>query len=208
MPLASRLTGDLTTMTVITKNMQRRTESGTAITEFTAGLVMFFCFFFIPVVDMSFLPARYLLVHTYLDKVVHRMALSEKRSQAMQYLNGGSWKAAVEKLGVTVKDAKATLVICDDTGGQKLSLAGGADVPQDQLPNGAKLPNGDNQARIYSLELAVVVDIPPLFNNKVGLPGFNKPITVTLRTRDQWENLSPDPLTTSDPKAVKYYINE
>ncbi len=195
-------------MTNFTKTRQRRAESGAALTEFAAGMAVFFCCVFIPFVDMAFVPARYLLVHTALDKVVHRMALCEKRSEALEYLNRGLWKGSIEGWGVTVKDAKAILVVCDETGKETLSLTGATEVPGSMLPNGAKLANGDYQTRLYSLELAVVVDVPPLYDNKVGLPGFNKPLTFTFRNRAQWENLSPDPLSTSDPKSVKYYINE
>ncbi len=191
-------------MAAITRRSAGRNQSGTAVSEFAAGLVLFFCFFFIPAIDMAFVPVRYMLVNTMLEKVVHHMALCEKRTQALQYLKDGSWKALVERLGVTVKDARATLLVRDNSGSNQLSLSGTTDVPAAWLPNSGK----HGAAPIYALELAVDVDIPPLFNNKAGLPGFNSPIAMTFRNRDEWQNVSPDPLSTADPNTVRYFINE
>ncbi len=191
-------------MTVTAKRINGRAEIGTAITDFTASLVMFFCFFFVPVIDMAFVPARYLMVHTYLDSVVHRMALSEKRSQAIKYLNDPSWKTALNTFGVTVKNAQINLRVTDSSAGKSLSLPGSTEVPKEWLPHSRR----PGQTRVYSLELSVNVDVPPLFNGNGGLPGFSSPIAFTFRNRAQWENLSPDPLETGDPGNPKYYINQ
>lgn len=185
-----------------------RSNRGSSIVEFAASLTMFFCFFLVPIIDIAFVPARYMLVETSLDKVVHRMVLSEKRSQAMKFLNSGSWKQSVERWGVKVTDAKANLIVCDDTGNSKMVLENGKDVPANLLPNGTHLPNGEVVTPLYAMELVAKVDVPPLFSSKIGLPGFSQPISFTFRHRGQWENVSPDPLTTSSPTAVKYYINE
>ena len=175
-----------------------RRANGSTIAEFGAGLVVFVCVVFIPVIDMSFVPARFLLVQNYLEKVVHHMAVSEKRSEAIKYMNesGNDWKKVVETFGVTFKNAKANLLVLDNSGNTQLSLPGTAPVPK------AWLPTSTNQSRLYSLELVCDVDIPPLFKGSSGLPGFSKPIAFTFRNRAQWENLSPDPL------QGEYYINE
>ncbi len=195
-------------MATLAKNNHQRKQSGTALTEFAAGMVMFFCCFLIPIVDISFVPTRYLLVQTYIEKVAHRMGLSDRRSQAIQYLNSGAWKAEVEKFGVKIKSAKARLLICDQFGNQKLALQDNAPVPPHMLPSAVGIAASKRQPLVYSIELIAQVDIPPLFDSKNGLPGFNKAITFTFRSRDQWENLSPDPLNSEDSTAVKYYINE
>lgn len=191
-----------------TKKSSSRNQKGTGLTEFAAALPLFFCGIFVPLIDVSFVPARYLLTMGNLDNVVHRMALSEKRTQALQYLHGNSWKAAVECWGVTVKDAKASLIVCDETGNTRVELPETSPVPKNMLPNGTKRPNGENATNLYSMEITTVVDVPPLFNGSSGLPGFTKPITFTFRNRTQWENLSPDPYTTTDVNSVQYYINE
>ncbi len=186
------------------KQAKPRTKCGTALTEFTAGMVLFFCFLFVPAIDMSFVPVRYLLVDSYLETIVHHMALSEKRSDAISYLNTGAWKADVEKWGVKVKNAKATLVINDNTGGKTLTVEAGNPVPPNWLPNSIK----KGQALVYSLELTVDADVPPLYSSDIGLPGFNKAIAFTFRHRDQWENLSANPLSTTGPNNLDYYVNQ
>lgn len=194
------------TMDTTTKKCSLRNKKGTSLTEFAAAISLFFCGIFVPLVDVAFVPARYLLAYNNMDKVVHRMALSEKRSQAINYLyNDKSWKQAVECWGVSVKNAKANLVVCDQTGNSKMTLADSARVPNSMLPNGTKVGSSCS----YSMEVVTTVDVPPLFSSHVGLPGFTKPIEFTFRNRAQWENVSPDPYTTNDAnKSVQYYINE
>lgn len=191
-------------MISLRKQLKQRAQSGAALPEFTAGLLLFFCFFFVPLVDISFVPVRYLLVHTYLEKVVHHMALSEKRSDAIKYLNTGNWKAAVEQWGIKVKNAKANLLINDNTGSKTITIESNNKVPPNWLPDSSK----KGEAFVYSLELAVEADIPPLFSSDIGLPGFNKPVSITFRNHEQWENLAADPLTTSDLSHLDYYINQ
>lgn len=193
----------ITTTKKVTKE-RSRSKRGATLTEFAAALSLFFCCIFVPLVDVAFIPVRYLLTYNNLDSVVHQMALSEKRSQSLQFLHSdkASWKKQVECWGVKVKNVSANLLICEQTGNSKVTLAEEAKIP------GPLLPNGGNGGRIYALEITTSVDVPPLFNSEGGLPGFSRPIEFKFRNRAQWENLSPDPYTTSDPKSVQYYINE
>ncbi len=174
-----------------------RNEKGTAITEFAGSLVIFICFAFIPFVDMAFVPARYLLVSTYLENVVHHMALSEKRSDALFYLkNGSNFRAFVNTLGVNLHSADANLVVCDDSGATRSVIPGSTPVPDNMLPNST------NKPLVYTLELNVVADVPPLFGQAGSIPGFNKAIIFNFKNRYDWENLSPD------PQSGTYFINE
>lgn len=193
-------------MSTTKKSKTARAQKGATLFEFGAALSLFFCCVFVPLVDISFVPARYFLTYTNLDRVVHRMALCEKRSQALKFLHeDASWKKTVEAWGVTVKNARVDLVVCDPVGKTKLTLSEGAQVPNASLPNGSKLADA---SCTYALQVTTTVDIPPLYSSKSGLPGFNRPIEFTFTNRAQWENLSPDPYTTADAKSVKYYINE
>lgn len=188
------------------KKGSSRNNRGAALTEFGAAMSVFFCCVFVPLVDITFVPARYLLTYNNMDSVVHRMALCEKRSQALQFLHGDkSWKQAVECWGVKVKDVRASVVVCEQNGNSRISLSEAARVPNSLLPNGSRLANAGCS---YAMEITTTVDVPPLFSSKVGLPGFTQPIEFKFRNRAQWENLSPDPYTTTDPKSVQYYINE
>jgi len=191
-------------MNALRKCPNKRKAGGAALPEFTAGLLLFFCFFFVPMVDMSFVPVRYLLVHTYLEKVVHRMALCEKRSDAIKYANTGAWKGEVQKWGVIVKNAKTKLIINDNSGSKMISVESGNSVPPNWLPNSSK----KGEALVYSLELSVDADIPPLFSGDSGLPGFNKALPFTFKNHAQWENLSVDPLKTANTSKPEYFINQ
>lgn len=192
-------------MTTVTRKGKSRSKRGAALAEFGAALSVFFCCVFVPLIDIAFVPARYLLTYNNMDSVVHRMALSEKRSQALQFLHTDkSWRQSVEAWGVTVKNVKAKVVVCQQ-GNVITTVPEGARIPNAFLPNGSKTANS---ACSYALEITTTVDVPPLYSSKVGLPGFNSPIEFTFRNRAQWENLSPDPYTTTDPKSVQYYINE
>ena len=178
------------------RSKRNRTVRGAAVAEFAAGLAIFICFFFVPIVNLLFVPARYLLVRTYLENVAHHMALCEKRSDAMQYLNDQTWRSAIDRLGVNIKSAQANIIICDNSGTDIYSLSGIAPMPPQYLPNSKNAPH------IYALELSVVADVPPLFGGNKELPGFTGPITLTFKSRSQWENLSPDPVTGT------YFIDE
>ena len=191
---------------IATKKGTESRKRGSALPEFAAALSVFFVCAFVPLVDIAFVPARYFLTYNNMDSVVHRMALSEKRSQALKYLhNDKTWQRSVECWGVTVKDVKASVVVCEPSGSTKLALAENAKIPSSLLPNGSKVASN---ACSYAIELTTTVDVPPLFSSKVGLPGFSQPVEFKFRNRAQWENLSPDPYTTADPKSVQYYINE
>src|SRR5262249_7200362 len=95
------------------KSMRRRPK-GTTIVEFGSGLSVLLCFFVVPLIDITFVPARYMLVRGYMENVVHHMALCEKRSDAISYIKNPAWKSFMNKLGVTVKSADASLVVCDN----------------------------------------------------------------------------------------------
>ncbi|MBX9686980.1 MAG: hypothetical protein K2X27_09775 [Candidatus Obscuribacterales bacterium] len=195
----------ITARNKVRKNSSR-SKCGATLLEFAAALSLFFCCLFVPLIDIAFIPVRYLLAYNNLDTVVHHMSLFEKRSQALQFLHADlSWKKQLESCGVTVKNVKASLIVCDPAGSSKLTLAEGAKVPSRLLPSAVK---SAGVGCTYALELSTTVDIPPLFDSHVGLPGFSKAIEFKISSRAQWENLSPDPYTTGDSKSVQYYINE
>jgi len=175
---------------------RRRRPKGATIVEFGSGLSMLVCFFVVPLIDIAFVPARYMLVRGYMENVVHHMALCEKRSDAISYIKSPAWKSFIDALGVTVKSADANLVVCDNSGTNRLALSGEAPVPDEYLPNAPQGPS------VYEMELNMVVEVPPLFKSKIGMPGFTSPVTMSLQARSHWENLSPD-AQTSD-----YYMNE
>lgn len=175
-----------------------RKAKGHAMLEFGVGMLVFICFIFIPLIDIGFIPVRYVIGSGTINEFTHRLSLNEKRSEAYQQLTDeGGWKTFLSQCGVTVHEPQLNLVICGKDESEQVSIGKGVAVPAEWLPN------GKNGPCIYSLELATDCDIAPLFPcSSGGMPGFTKPITLTLKSKSQWENLG------RNPQTLAYYINE
>lgn len=174
-----------------------RRQKGHAMLEFGAGLIVFVCFIMIPLIDIGFIPVRYLIGQGVMNEFAHRLALSEKRTEAYQLLaNDEGWKTFLSKCGVTVHEPKLTLVACGKDEAEKLVISQGDMVPASWLPNGTEGPC------VYSLELSTECDIAPLYPGNGGMPGFTSPITLTMKSKSQWENLGRNPETSA------YFLNE
>ena len=176
----------------------KRNKNGSSLTEFGPALIVFICMFLIPVIDISFVPLRYLISQGVLNEITHRLAVVEKRSEAYTKLNTDLWwRNFLSNCGVEVSNPKLKLLICGKNETDKLTLNAGADVPDQWLPEGSKGPC------VYSLELEADCAISPLYKGESGgIPGFNSPITFKMQSRSQWENLGRNPRTT------EYFINE
>ncbi len=175
-----------------------RNRRGHGIPEFGAAMVAFICFFLAPVIDLSFIPLRYLIAQGVVTELTHRLSLSEKRSDAYTLLGSDTWwQGFLAHFGVTAHDPKLRLVVC----GLNPSNMTSVNTPLGPLSD-EWLPEGVNAPCVYSLELSVDCDLPPLFNFNVGLPGFTEPVTMTIKSRSQWENLG------RDPQTSKYFVNE
>jgi hypothetical protein len=175
--------------------MKRRSRRGTMY-EFAPAFVVFVCFVLLPLVDISAIPVRYLIAQGVLSNVAQKLALAESRSEATAIANATGWRNVLGSCGVDVHPHPLTLVVCGKNETDKVSLA-----PSDMVPP-AYLPNGNKGPCVYSMELAVDADIPPLYHGSSGLPGFTSPLTLKLACRSNWENMGRDPATR------QYYINE
>lgn len=176
---------------------RRRNNSGHAISEFGASMAVFICLVLAPLIDLSFIPVRYLVTQGVVIELTHRLSLTEKRSDAYALLHNDLWwKVFLDKCGVTVKNPKLRMVVCGQNASQMTSVENSGD----ELP-AEWLPEGSNGPCVYSLELSADCDLPPLFSLGVGIPGFTGPVTIPIKARSQWENLGRDPQTGS------YYIN-
>lgn len=165
--------------------------------EFAAALIVLISFVFAPLVNVSIVPIRYLIVQGAMTEMSHRIALCEKRSEAYSMFTADPWfNSILEKCGVNISNPKLTLTIMSKDGSSKTTVNNGEAVPAEWLPNGSKEPS------LYSMELSADAAVPPLFSMTAGLPGFTSPITLRLHTASQWENFSRDPLTTA------YFVNE
>jgi hypothetical protein len=175
--------------------MQSRNRNG-SMHEFAPAFVVFVCFILIPLIDVAAIPIRYFIAQGVISSVAQKLSLAESRTEAASIANESGWKQFLATCGVTVHPKPLKLVVCGKNEGDKIALGPAEAVPAQWLPSGTKGPC------VYSMELAVDADIPPLYHGSAGLPGFTAPVTMKLACRSNWENLGRDPATRS------YYINE
>ena len=178
-------------------NSRVRNRRGGTIAEFGAAFVVLVLFVFVPMVNLSFIAVRYFIAQGLIQEYVHRLALSEKRSDAYVSVNTDTWwKEFCDRCGVTVSDKTLKLLVCGETSPEKISIPAGTPVGPQWLPGGAKAPC------IYTLDLVVSVDIPPVYNGGPAIPGITSPIPLKIEGHSNWENLSRNPVST------EYFINE
>lgn len=174
-----------------------RSTKGQATCELAVSMIVLVCFILAPLLDIGFVPVRYLIGYGVITELTHRLSLCEKRSDAYQLLqNEPWWKSFLSKCGVTVLTPQLQLIVCGKSASDKITVGKGQVVPDNFLPNGNKGPC------LYSLELSVNCDIAPLFHGSAGLPGLTSPITLNLKSKSHWESLARDPQTSA------YYLNE
>lgn len=176
---------------------RRRRQTGSSMTEFSASMVIFILFVFCPLINVGILPVRYLIAHGIITEMTHRISVCEKRSDAYNYLKGNQWWTSfLSKCGVSVSNPKLTMIVCGKDVGDKTKFSNSAEISPDWLPNGTKGPC------VYSVQLTADCALSPLFNAQAGLPGFTKPVTISINSQAQWESLGRDPQTSA------YYLNE
>ncbi len=181
----------------IKRTVRRRNNHGHAISEFGASMAVFICLVLAPLIDLSFIPVRYLVAQGVVVELTHRLALTERRTDAYTLLDTDLWwKVFLDNCGVTVHNPKLRLIACGQNSSQMTTVNNAdEDLTAEWLPEGSKGPC------VYSLELSADCDLPPLFSLGVGIPGFTGPVTIPIKARSQWENLG------RDPQTGNYYIN-
>lgn len=169
----------------------RRSQRGSSLAEFGPALCVFFCFVFIPLINLGFIPVRYMVSQCAHSALVSKLAQCEKRSDAYTLMKEDQrWKDLLSKFGVTVSSERLTLSATTGDGAQRISVLQGQELPATWLPGGANAPC------IYSLSLTSNCSIAPVFPDK--------DIDISLFASAQWENLSRDPSSTK----LAYFINE
>ncbi|MBX9568129.1 MAG: hypothetical protein K2X77_04500 [Candidatus Obscuribacterales bacterium] len=176
---------------------KKRGQRGGAIAEFGTAFVVLVIFFFVPLVNLSFIAVKYFIAQGLIQEYVHRLAETEKRSEAYTMLSTDDWwKDFCDRCGVTVSGHELKLVVCGATGSDKITLSSGAPVTSQWLPGGSKAPC------IYTLDLVVDVLIPPIYSGGPAVPGITSPLPLKIEGHSNWENLSRNPVTSG------YFINE
>ncbi len=176
---------------------QARSKRGGTVAEFGMTFIVLVCFFFIPLVNLGFIAARYLLAQGIVAECTHRMALSEKRSDSYALLSSDPrWRQFLTKCGVSIEESKLQLIVCGKTSGDQVVVAQGAPVTSQWLPEGSKGPC------VYMMELRVKAKMMPVYKGGPSIPGINTPLDVDFAGRSVWENLA------CNPDSKEYYINE
>jgi hypothetical protein len=174
----------------------RRNKRGN-IAELGPAFVVFICFIFTPLIDLGFIPVRYLIAQGVINEYVHRLSLAEKRSQSYEILaTDNFWRQFLTQCGITLREPTLKLIVCGNNDSDKISVESGEHIASEWLPNGSKGPC------LYSMELSVDADINPLYTVNNGLPGLAGPVTMKFASRSNWENFGRDPVT------KEYYVNE
>lgn len=163
--------------------------------EFAGALAILVVCVIVPLINLSIIPIRYGMAQNILNSRVHKLALSERYSDALSTGNGGvGWREALSKLnGISVKSSAVTLCISSSNAKDRiLSVTRAGEIPPDWLPNGVMAPCD------YFLTLKVETEIDPLitapiWGRKIG--GINGPLFFTIEQTAHWENLGRDPST-------------
>lgn len=167
------------------------------MTEFGAAFLVLVIFFFVPLINLSFIAVRFFITQGAVQEFVHRLALAEKRSDSYAMLaTDNQWSDFCNKCGVNVTEKHLDLLICGAVSPDQLRLPAIQPVPSNWLPGGSKSPC------IYTYDLSVNISIPPIYSCQPAIPALTAPVAFTFNGRSNWENLSIDPSTS------EYFINE
>lgn len=184
------------------RNIRNRRKSGSSLTEFGPALTIFVIAFFVPLIDICFLPIRCGTAYGTVDQCVHRISRAETMTEAWNRLNNDTWWTTfMKKTGITIDSKQLALkIISKDDEDKQVVVPFGSAVPAEWLPNGPNAPC------IYYLQLTVDTHIEPFLklNNMFGLgmPGLTEPAPFTFTSCSAWENLG------RNPDTDKYFMNE
>lgn len=167
----------------------RRSNQGN-MAEFGTAFLLLITFIFLPLLNMSFIPVRYMICEGALTELCRRLAHSERFSDAKASLAKEQWyKTLLNQCGVTVSGEQLRILVTTADGARSV-VKQNNDLPDEWLPGGANGPC------IYSLEVKADCTISALYQ------GPFQPTKMTIRTHSQWENLA------KDPSSLEYFINE
>lgn len=170
-------------------NYSSRRQAG-SIAEFGVAIMVLICFVLLPLLNLSFIPVRYVMCEGIMSELTRRLAHSDKFSEAQTIMAKDQWwKNVLATCGVTTKGETLRMVVTTSDGTKAITSEGGK-LPDEWLPGGANGPC------IYSLEVKADCTIAALYQ------GPFPPVNMTIRSHSQWENLS------KDPESLKYFINE
>lgn len=195
-------------MIFLTANARRfctRTQTGSQIVEFSAALILLVFFAFIPLLDLTIVPIRWMLAQELVNEYARKLALCESFHQSYRTMAADpSLSTRLHRLGgvyVQSLDLRMRIsrVFNYPHAPETLEVADPTQIPADWLPDGAKAPCA------YSLELNVSCFVSPailLSDKGMSVPGLTKPFSFLITATHEWENVGRDPVT------GKFFLNE
>jgi hypothetical protein len=183
----------------------KRRRSGAQLMEFAAAITVL-ALVIIPLVDLSLVPVRWMLVQELVNGYSRQLAFCETFGQCCQMLEAdASFKEKLKSFsGVGIDYAKVQMRITRIGGEgrpqEELIVSHPREIPPAWLPNGAKGPC------IYALDLQVRSAIAPAVlmpkSSIASVPGLNAPFEFSISSSREWANLGRNPLTN------KFFLNE
>ncbi len=182
-----------------------RSPAGSQMADFAAALVILVVVIFIPLLDLTILPIRWMLAREIINDYSRKLALCETFSESYALMKADpSLATRLLRLGgVECKDINLQLrisrVFLSPHPDEYVLIEGPRTIPTEWLPGGKKSPC------TYSLELKVTTLISPAFlMSGIGLdiPGLTSPVPFEISSAHEWENLARNPI------SKKYYLNE
>lgn len=174
-----------------------RTKTGGTVAEFGMAFIVLVCFFFIPLVNLGFIAARYLIAQGIVNEYAHRLAITEKRSDSYALMTDDHrWSSLLAKCGMNVDESTLKLIVCGKNPSDQVVVSQGVHVSTPWLPEGSKGPC------VYVMEFRVKAKMLPVYTGGPAVPGISAPLPIDLAGRAVWENLA------CNPDSKEYYINE
>lgn len=187
------------------KRRFNRSESGSVLTDFSAALIVLTCFVFLPLLDLSIVPIRWMLAQDLVNGYARKLSLCETFSGSRSNMDADpSLRTRLQKLGGVNIDSinlrlRITRMFRHAHAEEVFLTEEPGTIPAAWLPDGAKAPCS------YQLELNVKSKMSPailLPIKDVAIPGLTRPIPFLITASHEFANCGPDPTTQT------FFLNE
>ncbi len=180
--------------------LSKRSKKGQHQAEFAAAFTVLIVIVVIPLINLAAVPMRMGLAQAIIKDSVKALSLSEKFSESIKLLKGGTMQQRLAALGgVEAKSVELALRISKvGDSAQSITVTESGAIPKSWLPDGSNAPTS------VQIVLTVQTDISPLLLANVPgkIPGLTVPFSTTLQETSGWENLG------RDANTGEFYVNE
>ncbi|MDZ4731731.1 MAG: hypothetical protein SH820_17515 [Xanthomonadales bacterium] len=175
------------------------------LTDFSAALILLIFLVFVPLIDLTIVPIRWMLAQELVNGYARRLSLCETFSESRMRMDADpSLRTKLHNLGGVTTESinlrlRITRIFRYPHAEEFILAEKPRQIPADWLPNGAKAPCS------YQLELNVRSQMSPailLPLKGVSIPGLTKPIPFLISSSHEWANCNPDPATGT------FFLNE